>query len=283
MGRFIQPDPIVQSLTNLQSLNRYAYTFNNPLTYIDPNGKRVELPDDRGRDCDPGDASCVTHPINRLSILYEDDPQRLMSLGREAFLQDVDYAESLALARYTGQIGTAQDLFALPIAFSVGRGLGIIAGDIAGLLAPGAQAASSEVAAGGSAVMQFTRRQVHQIGVAAGRATAQAQGLELTGWQNPFANRGAFGQGFDDIMRGPTGDPVIVEYKGGSSRLAVGQMEEQWVRRNIERLRQVGDPTFAELRVALSEGRLSGVVYSTPIKSGIIQPTKATWIWYGGP
>jgi RHS repeat-associated protein len=38
MGRFLSPDPIGGDLTNPQSLNRYAYVLNNPLTNTDPTG-----------------------------------------------------------------------------------------------------------------------------------------------------------------------------------------------------------------------------------------------------
>ena len=38
LGRFIQADTIVPSPANPQSLNRYAYTLNNPLRYTDPSG-----------------------------------------------------------------------------------------------------------------------------------------------------------------------------------------------------------------------------------------------------
>ena len=38
LGRFLQADPIVQAPTNSQSLNRYSYVFNNPLSYTDPSG-----------------------------------------------------------------------------------------------------------------------------------------------------------------------------------------------------------------------------------------------------
>ncbi|MGC9397236.1 MAG: RHS repeat-associated core domain-containing protein [Anaerolineae bacterium] len=38
LGRFIQADTIVPSPANPQSLNRYAYTLNNPLRYTDPTG-----------------------------------------------------------------------------------------------------------------------------------------------------------------------------------------------------------------------------------------------------
>jgi RHS repeat-associated protein len=38
MSRFITPDTIVPDPYNPQSLNRYTYCLNNPLTYIDPSG-----------------------------------------------------------------------------------------------------------------------------------------------------------------------------------------------------------------------------------------------------
>ena len=37
-GRFLQPDSIVPDPANPQSLNRYSYVYNNPLTYTDPSG-----------------------------------------------------------------------------------------------------------------------------------------------------------------------------------------------------------------------------------------------------
>ena len=38
IGRFIQPDPIVGRPTNSQNYNRYAYAFNDPLSFTDPSG-----------------------------------------------------------------------------------------------------------------------------------------------------------------------------------------------------------------------------------------------------
>lgn len=38
IGRFISADPIIQSPTDLQSLNRYTYVRNNPLSLTDPSG-----------------------------------------------------------------------------------------------------------------------------------------------------------------------------------------------------------------------------------------------------
>ena len=39
LGRFTQPDSIIQAPYNSQSLNRYAYCINNPVNLIDPTGK----------------------------------------------------------------------------------------------------------------------------------------------------------------------------------------------------------------------------------------------------
>jgi RHS repeat-associated protein len=38
LGRFLQADPFVQAPKYSQSLNRYSYVFNNPLSYTDPSG-----------------------------------------------------------------------------------------------------------------------------------------------------------------------------------------------------------------------------------------------------
>jgi hypothetical protein len=38
LGRFLCPDPFVQSPGYSQSYNRYSYCFNNPLKYSDPSG-----------------------------------------------------------------------------------------------------------------------------------------------------------------------------------------------------------------------------------------------------
>jgi RHS repeat-associated protein len=42
LARFISADSIVPSASNPQNLNRYSYTLNNPLKYIDPTGHSTE-------------------------------------------------------------------------------------------------------------------------------------------------------------------------------------------------------------------------------------------------
>src|SRR5207302_1112330 len=38
IGRFLSADPFIQDLSNSQSLNRYTYVLNNPLSMTDPTG-----------------------------------------------------------------------------------------------------------------------------------------------------------------------------------------------------------------------------------------------------
>jgi len=38
VGRFLNPDPLIQNTANTQNYNRYSYCLNNPLKYTDPSG-----------------------------------------------------------------------------------------------------------------------------------------------------------------------------------------------------------------------------------------------------
>ena len=43
LGRFLSPDPYVQAPYNSQNYNRYAYCWNNPLKYTDPDGEWIHI------------------------------------------------------------------------------------------------------------------------------------------------------------------------------------------------------------------------------------------------
>ena len=43
LGRFVSADPVLGSLSGPQTLNRYAYVGNNPLTYVDPSGEFLQI------------------------------------------------------------------------------------------------------------------------------------------------------------------------------------------------------------------------------------------------
>ncbi|MBI4790951.1 MAG: hypothetical protein HY782_28305, partial [Chloroflexi bacterium] len=54
LSRFIQPDTVIPDFYNPQSLNRYAYALNNPVSYVDPSGHAPQKPgdpDDTQGDC----------------------------------------------------------------------------------------------------------------------------------------------------------------------------------------------------------------------------------------
>lgn len=44
VGRFVSPDTIMPEPSNPQNYNRYSYSLNNPVKYIDPSGHCVVLP-----------------------------------------------------------------------------------------------------------------------------------------------------------------------------------------------------------------------------------------------
>ena len=64
LGRFTSPDPLMASAkaSDPQTWNRYAYTLNNPLRYVDPDG--LEVPDD-----------CVQDPectiAAKINVIYD--------------------------------------------------------------------------------------------------------------------------------------------------------------------------------------------------------------------
>ncbi|MCW1968983.1 MAG: RHS repeat-associated core domain-containing protein, partial [Anaerolineae bacterium] len=70
LGRFVSADSIVPGAGNPQSLNRYSYVFNNPLTYTDPDGHDPK--DDNG------------NSTNTCAYGYGCDPMTQMQFGRAA-------------------------------------------------------------------------------------------------------------------------------------------------------------------------------------------------------
>lgn len=56
LNRWTQPDTIIPNISNPQDWNRYSYSRNNPIKYIDPSGHSV--------DCGIGDPYCEAGKIN---------------------------------------------------------------------------------------------------------------------------------------------------------------------------------------------------------------------------
>ena len=82
MGRFLNPDPLVQDPTSTQSFNRYSYCLNNPLRYSDPTGRDIVIYKDgvlnvfKNRFIDfwlyvvPGEATCTVYRNNGTSTEF---------------------------------------------------------------------------------------------------------------------------------------------------------------------------------------------------------------------
>lgn len=94
-GRFTSPDPLLNSgrPTNPQSWNRYAYTLNNPLRYVDPTG----LYEWAASVCSAGDKDCENE--------YKDDQQEFrdsltyLKMSRDSFDKKSNEYKRLNAAR----------------------------------------------------------------------------------------------------------------------------------------------------------------------------------------
>ena len=70
LGRFIQPDTIIPSLTHNQAWNRYSYVLNSPIMYVDPSGHLPCMDD--GYCGNPNDYSYQKHIYtNAIASLYQ--------------------------------------------------------------------------------------------------------------------------------------------------------------------------------------------------------------------
>jgi len=103
-GRWMSPDPYYGSydLTNPQSLNRYSYALNNPLTLIDPKGLYCYYAPDDGQD--PNDSSLYDFQSSRdeckgTSGTWFDDPETTLTVNGNT-------GNSTLLGIYTGSNGS---------------------------------------------------------------------------------------------------------------------------------------------------------------------------------
>jgi RHS repeat-associated protein len=258
LGRFVSADTIVPGAGNPQAFNRYSYGLNNPVKYTDPTGHMPCYFCEGG-----GGGSPVGYggPLG-----YTDGSVAGNLAGAEAVVSGIEFQVLFLRTFLLASATTAAVRLQTSKERSTTREYDTI-GDPGEGPQPGFH-------------NRLTTSQVRDIGVTQGQLQALSDELIPTGWQNPIGRGRPDQPGFDDIMEAPNGDMVIVEYKGGTAKLSPGQMERGWVTANIQRLIRAGDPMGVVLRTALNEGRLSGVVYSTPILNGYPQPTKSQWFWY---
>jgi hypothetical protein len=106
-----------------------------------------------------------------------------------------------------------------------------------------------------------SRKVVQTIGELGAELTARAKGFKPTGFRPPYHS-------FDGIYKKGSRF-IIVEAKGGTSKLAKGQMSKDWIRRHIDSLLHSGDPVNEALAKKLSKAwknqMVDGMVVSTKI------------------
>ncbi len=103
LGRFAQPDPIVQFAGFSQSYNRYSYTLNNPLRYTDPSGFGLR---DLFRAVDD-----LAHDVFNAQKVYAVVRNRPDGGAHDRFMQSHSWARAIGYVvagYYGGSYATAQ-------------------------------------------------------------------------------------------------------------------------------------------------------------------------------
>ncbi|MBI5305920.1 MAG: hypothetical protein HY868_27575 [Chloroflexi bacterium] len=108
IGRFTQPDTIVPNQYNPQSLNRYAYTLNNPVKYTDPTGHEYEPLADRR---DHGDSNGSEVPTSDDSYYYSPEIERALAFASSKSPVAKFYVDYIRNHQVNFQWGGYADIF----------------------------------------------------------------------------------------------------------------------------------------------------------------------------
>jgi hypothetical protein len=103
-----------------QSLNKYQYSYNNPLRYIDPNGHEPDDPDPQGQCC--SGAQRIEVPGPPIRPLTQQEVEDLKAVGRQ-FNEGLDraadairpYVLKATVSIFSAVITTAQKTGLLPV------------------------------------------------------------------------------------------------------------------------------------------------------------------------
>jgi RHS repeat-associated protein len=99
MGRFTSPDPLMASanIYNPQSWNRYSYTLNNPLKFIDPLGLAYAPP---AYNCTKGNKACLNDEQRRILENASED------LSGEEYWGTLTTEEQISFVNATDGLGS---------------------------------------------------------------------------------------------------------------------------------------------------------------------------------
>jgi RHS repeat-associated protein len=102
LRRFISPDPYIQDPYNLQSINRYAYCWNNPMTNTDPSG--YFSIGDIGREISRAGKS-ISRAFSRLDNWVRDNRSSVASIAFTAVAMAFCPPAGFAAYAYAGAVG----------------------------------------------------------------------------------------------------------------------------------------------------------------------------------
>jgi len=107
LGRFIQPDSIIPGAGNPQAFNRYAYSNNNPINFIDPTGHMAQVDD--GGSC--VGIECIKDSANKIAEKSENIGQTIpWSVNKARILAMMDPIVGYELANTEANNGTDFDI-----------------------------------------------------------------------------------------------------------------------------------------------------------------------------
>jgi len=277
-GRFLTQDTYPGSNQDPISLHKYLYAHANPTNNIDPTG-RFALADILS-------AGSIRNIISSAQTdVYQAAELSARTIrSRGSIYQAVGITLAANVAPFV--IGPMVDVFADVVDdlfASLVRRLGNKI-RIQGRVLAGVSDELAELYLRRTARDKYGAEAIGEIGAS---WVAQAQGFTRVKFQKL-----ASGHGIDQIWRKGRAY-VIVEAKGGTGKLASGQMSRRWIRGNIAKLKLKDRDLARKLEGAINSRRIKGMVVRTKTKGpsaftprfvlkGWDEIGKLTWSGRGG-
>lgn len=252
-GRFVSADPFGGFSRQPLSLNKYTYAHNNPVIGADPSGLFFSL---ISSGVTTSIRTVVQNPYFAVAAKGYDGAQTLVDA-----IQIVGQFATTGTANPLIVAGLLSNLLPFGDLLNAGQIVGRRTGNLLGVTGPLTDALKGFKQTSG----EISRSSVELVGSLGAIGTAKRLGFEAV---ENFPTRY---RGFDGLFRDASGGLVIVEAKGGASRLGTtinsgGQLSQRWIERHISRLNQLGYRDLAdELKAGSLNSSLSALLVSTPV------------------
>ena len=247
-GRFASIDPFGGQANQPQSLHKYLYAHANPVMGTDPLGLFFTY-------------------IGQLSVASIKSiarSPRLIAIGK-AYDTAETLTDAITLVSQFAATGTVNPMILAGLLTTIlPFGSLLEKGVISGKKLVGATDSLTDALKGFKRTGgKIDDKAVELVGELAAIGTARKLGYEAI---ENFPTRY---HGFDGIFRNPAGGYVIVEAKGGASKLgktaAGGQLSQDWIKNQIKKLSNKNKKWGQELESALQNNQISALLVSTPV------------------